>query len=275
MPVGGPLSRQSSAKVQRYVSNHRHAAITGSYYQLTTEFTDGCKDRRPLPPTSEDPWLNWHWYLGLVAPGAQSFLATQLCSTPRRAVVWTTIPTGSVCGAMREGRCAYDAVLQSVQCACALGTTRHKAQFVKCVVCRVQCANCAMCCVYGTQRQIFGMGTSIRAHLGLGEEGLHLGTAGHFVPLHTCNACLLVSLFAPPRASLCFNPKQQTLHRGTQRLVSIGRTSPPMHFQPLIHQSTCGMSFFGWGVPLCVAGLEYPSAVSSYVTYSRIFKKWV
>ena len=34
MPVGGPLSRQSSAKVQRYVTDHRHAAITGSYYQL-------------------------------------------------------------------------------------------------------------------------------------------------------------------------------------------------------------------------------------------------
>ena len=50
MPVGGPLSRQSSAKVQRYVSDHRHTAITGSYHQLTTEFTDGCKDMRPLTP---------------------------------------------------------------------------------------------------------------------------------------------------------------------------------------------------------------------------------
>ena len=50
MPVGGPLSRQSSAKVQRYVSDHRHAAITGSYYQLLLSAQMVAKTGDPSPP---------------------------------------------------------------------------------------------------------------------------------------------------------------------------------------------------------------------------------
>ena len=51
MPVGGPLSRQSSAKVQRYVTDHRHAAITGSYYQLLLSSQMVGKTGDPSPPS--------------------------------------------------------------------------------------------------------------------------------------------------------------------------------------------------------------------------------
>ena len=49
MPVGGPLSRQCSAKVQRYVTDHRHAAITGSYYQLLPSSQMVAKTGDPSP----------------------------------------------------------------------------------------------------------------------------------------------------------------------------------------------------------------------------------
>ena len=50
MPVGGPLSRQSSAKVQRYVTDRRPAAIAGSYYQLLLSSQMVAKTGDPPPP---------------------------------------------------------------------------------------------------------------------------------------------------------------------------------------------------------------------------------
>ena len=45
MPVDGPLKKQSSVKMRRYVCNHRHAGFTGSISQPVTEVTYNWKRR--------------------------------------------------------------------------------------------------------------------------------------------------------------------------------------------------------------------------------------
>ena len=60
MPVGWPLSRQSSAKVQRYVTDHRHTAITGSYYQLLLSSQMVGKTGDPPPLVQANPVSKQH-----------------------------------------------------------------------------------------------------------------------------------------------------------------------------------------------------------------------